>query len=145
MRTSHGLLTVESTRLPIVDIAYHTVVGADDLITDFREAFAEYGRLARRGQPLAYLLDMRDFDPLLAPAAQRRHGAEVYREYVDILRPVSVGEARVITSPVTRGIVTAYDWLTGANKWPCRQVASLAEGEAWLRERLAQAGPRRVP
>lgn len=135
MRTRNGALRIEARRLPIIDITY---VG-DPQIDDMRDAFVEYARLAERGEPLLWLVDMREFDPVRVGAAHRQAVAEIFREHEAVLRPVSIAEARVITNPLTRGVVTAFDWLTGANKWPCAQFPNVDEAEAWLRARLARA------
>ncbi|MDQ3035949.1 MAG: hypothetical protein M3Y87_26330 [Myxococcota bacterium] len=138
MTRSQGSITISDARLPIVDVVYEGEPAADE----YRRAFAEYARIASAGTPVAYLIDMRTFDPLGITADKRRAASEVFKQYEHRLAAVSVAEARVITSPITRGIVTAFDWLTSANKWPCRQFASRDEGERWLREQLS-ARPRR--
>lgn len=135
MRTQHGAMTVSDARLPIVDVAYHSAL----TLPEYRESFEEYARLAAKGIPLAYLIDMRKFDPLRISAADRREAAAIFREYAPRLLPVSVAEARVISSPLTRGIVTAFDWLTAVNKWPCQQFATMESAEAWLRAELRRA------
>ena len=143
MRTSHGFLSIEDRRFPLIDVEYFPFPASAPVMVDYREAFDEYARLAARGVPIAFLIDMRRFDPLLIGASVRQQAAKVFHEYAGRLLPVSVGEARVIASPLTRGIVTAFDWLTSANKWPCQQFGSLNEGEQWLREllrRRASAG-----
>lgn len=136
MRTTNGFLSIEDRRFPLIDVKYFPIPTSAPFMVDFREAFEEYARLSARGVPVAYLLDMTGFNPLVISPSVRKHAAQVFHEYVDRLKPVTVAEARVIVSPVTRGILTAFDWLTSANKWPCQQVATMNEGEQWLREML---------
>ena len=136
MRTKHGFLTIETRRLPVVDVAYHMPRSEPPMLEDYREAFEEYARIAGQGAPVVYLLDMRDFNPLQISAAVRKEAAQIFHEYRSRLLPVSVAEARVITSPMTRCVVTAFDWLTGANKWPCQQFGTPDEAESGLREEL---------
>ena len=138
METSKGLLSIDSRRLPLIEITYNPVPLGAHLVTDYHEAFAEYARLAQAGEPRLYLIDMRRLDPLKVTAPMRREAADIWKTYLDRLQPVSVATARVITSPLTRGIVTAFDWFTDAHRWPCRQFALKADGERWLREQLAQ-------
>lgn len=138
MRTRNGFLTIESRRLPLIDVTYHRTNVQGHLLDDYREAFEEYARLASQGAPVAYLLDMREFDPLQIDAKSRQQAALIFHDYAGRLRPTSVAEARVITSAITRGVVTAFDWLTNANKWPCRQFATPPEAEAWLRSLLRE-------
>ena len=139
MRTKHGFLTIETRRLPLVDVVYHLPRSETPMLEDYREAFEEYARVASRGEPVAYLLDMRDFNPTQITAAVRKQAAQIFHEYVDRLLPVSVAEARVITNPLTRYVVTAFDWLTNANKWPCRQFRAPEEAERWLRDELRKS------
>jgi hypothetical protein len=136
MRTKHGFLTIETRRLPVIDVAYSPPGSDAAMLQDFREAFEEYARIARRGAPVAYLLDMRNFDLLQSSAAVRKEASNIFHEYRSLLLPVSVAEARVITSPMTRCVVTAFDWLTGANKWPCQQFRTPDDAETWLRGEL---------
>jgi hypothetical protein len=136
MRSRNGVLEVRHDRLPIVDVAYSGMPALEDI----RDAFQEYSRIAERGVPLLWLIDMRQFDPLQVSAHQRRQAALVFQEHAPRLRRVSVAEARVITSPLTRGIVTAFDWLTGANKWPCAQFGTIEQAESWLNAQLARRG-----
>lgn len=142
MLTQHGYISVASDRLPVVDITYHAAISGDHFAADFRESLGECARLARRGEPLVYLIDMRDFDPLRASPQVRREAAHIFLLYADRLLPVSVGEARIITNPLTRNLVTAFDWLTSASKWPSQHFASLETGERWLRGLLPHWKPR---
>lgn len=105
---------------------------------EYEEIFQQYARLAEPGQALLWLIDMRRFDPLTADAATRKMAAGVFHRYHARLRPVSVAEARVTEDRMTRFILTAFDWLTIADKWPCQQFASLAEAERWLWQRYEQ-------
>lgn len=139
MRTKHGFLTIETRRLPVIDVAYHLPRAEASMLDDYREAFEEFARIASQGASIAYLLDMRDFNPLQISAAIRKEAAQIFHEYKDRLLPVSVAEARVITNPMTRCVVTAFDWLTGANKWPCQQFRAPDDAERWLREELRRS------
>ena len=139
MRTKHGFLTIETRRLPLVDVVDHLPRSETPMLEDYREAF-EDACVASRGEPVAYLLDMRDFNPTQITAAVRAGCADLPRVRRPV-PPVSVAEARVITNPLTRYVVTAFDWLTNANKWPCRQFRAPEEAERWRRDELRK--PRR--
>ncbi len=39
-------------------------------------------------------------------------------------------------------VLTASDWLMGANKWPCQQFDTTAEAERWLWARHKASTPR---
>ena len=59
--------------------------------------------------------------------------------YVQPQQPKAKVRSRVITNPLTRYVVTAFDWLTNANKWPCRQFRAPEEAERWLRDELRKS------
>lgn len=128
-------IVVSHARLPIVDVTYPPNVSVET----FRESFCEYAKLAGLKRPLGYLLDMRRFNPLFAPAAVRKSAAEVFHEFAPVLKPVSVCEARVVTSELTRGIITAFDWLSGT-KWPCATFTDLEKAHQWVVARLRERG-----
>lgn len=133
MRTTHGAITIDDARWPLVDVEFVGNVSKDD----YRSAFARYAELAERGDKVVWLIDMRRFDPLSVDASTRRAAADVFELHRDALISVSVAEARIIESFVTRNVLTAFDWLTGGNKWPCEQFATQAGAETWLRDRYA--------
>ncbi len=134
MQTNHGAILIDDARWPLIDVHFEGSVAKDD----YRSAFARYAELAQRGEKLVWLIDMRRFDPLTVDAATRKAAADVFELHRDALMSVSIAEARIIESFVTRNVLTAFDWLTGANKWPCQQFATKAGAETWLRDRYAQ-------
>lgn len=134
MRTNHGAISIDDSRWPMVDVQYEGPLGEQD----YRDAFVRYAELARRGEKIVWLIDMRRFDPLSVDASARKAAAAVFEQHRDVLIPVSVAEARIIESFVTRNVLTAFDWLTASNKWPCQQFATKGGAETWLRDRYAQ-------
>jgi len=133
MRTNHGAILIDDARWPLIDVHFVGDVSKDD----YRSAFARYAELAKRGEKVVWLIDMRRFDPLGVDASTRKAAADVFAEHREALMSVSVAEARIIESFVTRNVLTAFDWLTGANKWPCEQFATQTGAETWLRDRYA--------
>ena len=134
-RSSGGAISLHTRRLPIVEVTFH---GPMPGLGEYEEAFREYARLASAGEPLLWLIDMRTFDALGVDATVRQEASRMFHRYRDQLRPVSVAEARVTRDRLTRFILTAFDWLTIADKWPCQQFETPGEAEAWLRQRLAE-------
>lgn len=128
-RSGGGMVTISTHRLPIVDVAFRGPMPSG---REYEETFQEYARLAERGQPLLWLIDMNSFEPLGADATTRKQASEVFHRYHHKLRPVSVAEARVTSDRLTRFMLTAFDWLTISDKWPCQQFATTTEAEAWL-------------
>lgn len=134
MESSDGHFSITTTRLPMVDMSFHGALGVED----YRRALDELVRIFKaHPAPFIVLLDMRDFNPLKITAAMRKQAAEVWHDNRELYLRVIVAEARVLTNPLTRGILTAFDWLTGTGKWPCRQFATMSAAEAWLRSKLA--------
>lgn len=133
-RTVHGAATVDTARFPIIDVTYAGTVAPED----YASAFARFAEIARAGEPLVWLIDMRRFDPLKVDAVVRKGAAAVFQRHRDVLMRVSIAEARVVHGFLTRNVLTAFDWLTGANKWPCQQHATMSLAEHWLGERYRE-------
>lgn len=129
-RSVHGAITIDTSRFPIVDATFVGAITAND----YASAFERYTEIARRGEHIVWLIDMRRFDPLKVDAVIRKKAAAVFAANRDPLMRVSIAEARVIESFLTRNVLTAFDWLTGANKWPCQQFATMPLAEEWLSE-----------
>ncbi len=124
---------VDTREWPIVAVRYPKEPTPDGYLALFKH----YAELAQRGDSIAWLVDMRDFNPVTAPASLRKGASLVFDEYRDVLTAATLCEARVMTSALARGVVTAFDWLTG-NKWPCVNFANLDEARAWVEERCAK-------
>jgi len=135
-----GRIEISQRRLPIVDVVFR---GDTIDVGEYEATFQQYARIAERGEAVLWLIDMRDFSPLRIDAAVRKQASEVFLRYQTRLLPVSVAEARITSNSLTRYVLTAFDWLTGANKWPCRQFTSETEALAWLGGELARAPRRR--
>lgn len=138
-RTSKGAITISIERFPIVDVTYH---GDMPAIDEYEESFREFALICEAKKPTLWLLDMRKFNPLGVDATTRKAASEVFHRYYRQLRPVSVAEARVTQDRLTRFVLTAFDWLTISNKWPCSQFAEMSEAEAWLWEKHRKFTPR---
>ncbi|HMR06281.1 MAG TPA: hypothetical protein PKA88_10890 [Polyangiaceae bacterium] len=76
---------------------------------------------------------------VLAPAAVRRAAAEVFAEHKATLLAATLCEARVAANPISRGVLTAFDWMTGP-KWACKNFGDYAAAEAWVRTMLRTVG-----
>jgi hypothetical protein len=127
---------VDESRAPLIVVTYPPAVTEQE----FRDLFARYVELSRRLPRVAYLIDFRHFNPLFVSPRQRQEAAQLFAENRHTLTHATVCEARVVASPVARGILTAFDWLTGS-KWPCRNFETFAEAERWIAEQLAGPPP----
>lgn len=126
-------IAVDESRAPIILATFPP----EGTIADYEKALARYVEIARRGQRVGWLIDMRNFNPLTAPAAVRKAAAEMAARAAPVIKTVSAGEARVVTSTLVRGVSTAFTWLTTTH-WPVAHFNTMADGEAWLRAQLAK-------
>lgn len=128
MKTQHGAISIDDAKVPLVLVEYEGTITE----LDFRSAFQRYAELAHEHRRLVWLVDMQRFEPLRVDAVVRKGAAAIFEEHSVPLIRSTVAEARVMEGFITRNVVVAFDWLTSANKWPCRQFAKLGAAEAWL-------------
>lgn len=124
---------VDESELPILKVRYPRIGGIEEL----EEVFATYRRVARENERVAYLLDMRQWSPLGQGAELRKRAAALYAENVDALARSAVCEARVVSNPIVRGVLTAFDWIKGDACWPCRTFTDMDAARRWVEEQLA--------
>jgi hypothetical protein len=104
-------------------------------VEEYAEALNELVRIfTTHTPPFILLLDMREFNPLRVNAKMRQEGADIWHKNRDLWLRCALAEARVVVNPIARGMLTAFDWLTNKDKWPCRQFATMPEAEQWLNE-----------
>ena len=126
-------IVVDESRAPIIVVTFPP----DGTIADYEKAVARYVDISRRGQRVAWLIDLRNFNPLTAPAPVRKAAAEMAAQAAPVIKTVSAGEARVVTSNLVRGLSTAFTWLTTTH-WPTAHFKTMEDAEAWLRAQLAK-------
>jgi hypothetical protein len=128
-----GTIEIDESRFPLVTVRFDGVV--DD--ATFEAYLAGLQRMLGRREPYALVLDASTAGP--APAKQRRRQAEwMAANEADVAR-WSVGAAFVITSSLTRGLLTAILWIQPMPQ-PHTVVATRREAEQWARERLRARG-----
>jgi hypothetical protein len=123
---------VDETRWPLVVVTFPPAFTAEK----YGELHQKYAAMSRRpGARIGYLIDMRQFNPVMAPAAMRKAAADTFAANRAVLMKATVCEARVVTDAVTCGVLTAFDWLTG-KKWPCANFTSVEEAERWIESQM---------
>ncbi|MBX3249792.1 MAG: hypothetical protein KF901_21625 [Myxococcales bacterium] len=127
---SHGF-RIDASARPLVVVRYPTTPTLDG----FRAAVDHFVTLAEAGERIAWLIDLRIFDGLSVSAATRRDGARAFESARPTLAKVTICEARVIESLITRGIATAFDWLAGP-PWPVTAVSTMDEARRWIAAHL---------
>ena len=125
----------DESRWPLVVVTFPHSVGVDSCRAFFEQLLA----MARRGEKIGYLMDLRKFNPLTAQPALRKLAADTFVDRRPELARVTVCEARVTDGTISRGVLTAFDWMTG-QKWPCENFGSMHEAERWVRAQLNAAG-----
>ncbi len=136
MTTRVGEFRVDTKDLPLVYVHYPEEVGSDAAIERLWERYLE---LAESHSRLVFLIDMRDVHLRAAAASRRKRMGELYQQHVGRLARSCVGEARVVSSTLLRGVLTAFDWIKGESRWPCATFESEVEARMWLRARLLDA------
>jgi hypothetical protein len=125
-------IQIDDERVPLIVVTYPDFITPDD----YRNAFIRFRELSTRHPRLAYLIDFRNFDPVRSPAPLRRVAGEIFAEFRNSLARTTVCEARVVLSPLSRGILTAFDWIT-PYKWPCANFPTFEEAHRWIERQLA--------
>ncbi|APR87734.1 hypothetical protein A7982_13083 [Minicystis rosea] len=125
----------DESRAPLIVVTFPPTVTADQCIA----LFQRFLELARKGSKIGYVMDLRQFNPLSANAAMRKVAADAFAERRSELLRATLCEARVVDGPVLRGVLTAFDWLTG-QKWPCDNFTTMEDAERWVRAKLSAEG-----
>ncbi len=137
----HEGFVVDARECPLIVVTFPAAVELEA----YEKVFEEYARLADAHRNLAWLIDFRAFNPITAPAKVRYASAEVFARYRDRLLPSTLCEARVVESMLARGVLTAFDWITGT-KWPTDNFKRQDDAMRWIRSwqiRAEIAGGRR--
>ncbi|MCA9640429.1 MAG: hypothetical protein KC492_07015 [Myxococcales bacterium] len=124
----HAGFVVDARKCPLIIVTYP---GSVDLEA-YEVLFEEYARLAAAHQHLAWLIDFRSFNPITAPARVRYASADVFARYRERLLPSTLCEARVVESMLGRGVLTAFDWITGS-KWPTENFKREDDAMRWIK------------
>ncbi len=106
---------------------------------DFDKLFEQLRAVIPQGSRWAALVDLRQLSALSGGAEVREAASVSILENVDFFRDMIVGEARVATGPMMRGVLTVLDWAT-PRPWPVRVFGSGEVAENWLRSRLEAEG-----
>jgi hypothetical protein len=106
---------------------------------DFVELFAQARALNPDRYKHAVLVDFRRTSAFSTTPAMRQEAAQALEDNMDFLRETTVAEARVTPNPLTRGMLTVFDWLS-PKPWRINNLVSGPTAELWLRGQLERAG-----
>lgn len=124
----HAGFVVDARDCPLIVVTYPDSVDLEA----YETLFKEYARLAAAHDRLAWLIDFRAFNPITAPARVRYASAEVFARYRERLLPSTLCEARIVESMLARGVLTAFDWITGG-KWPTENFKCQEDAMRWIK------------
>jgi hypothetical protein len=127
-------ITIDESRRPIVTVRFKGSATDEEFRAYLRDMSEQI--LARR-QKTVTILDAGTWST--STATQRQLQAEWLREHKDELKRFSLGSAFVIRSPLVRGVLTAIFWIQPMETAHV-VVPTVAEAEAWARDRLREAG-----
>ncbi len=108
-------------------------------IEEYRQHFVDLRALNPEGQKIATIVDLRAMNPILGGIAVHREAARIMRANFSFLRETVVADVRVVPNPVTRGVLTVFDWLS-AQPWAVNTVSSGPAAERWVRAQIEGAG-----
>ncbi len=128
-------LRIDESELPILVVRYP----AAGTLEDLEAAWDVYRRVAAENDRVAYLIDMREFNPASQTAATRKRAGELHALYSAELAPSAVCEARVVSNRLVQGILVAFDWIKGDALWPCRNFSDMTDARLWIDEQLARS------
>lgn len=106
---------------------------------DIARFYAEWQEIGQRGAH-GILTDLTQLNPLRVPAKLRRAAALEVRARRAFFEEKLIAEVRVVSSPLTRGVLTAFDWLIGDYSHPRKNFVNRSDGERWIVEELARRG-----
>lgn len=134
--SSAGVIVASAGRLPIFDVRFRGL----PTLAQYKAMLDDLSRVILSGRPpIVILLDMQEFNPFDINASMRKEAADAWHANRELWLRTIAAEARIVVNPLARGMLTAFDWLTGTGKWPCKQFGNAADAEAWLMAKHAEA------
>ncbi len=124
-------ISVDTRRLPLVAVAFEGAITE----AECHQLFASLNEVCAPGVRVANVVDFRELDALAVTAAVRQALARAFFDGIDQRRASTICEARVVTNVLTRGILVAFDWVTGA-KWPCASFTTREQAVAWVNDQV---------
>ena len=102
---------------------------------DFRQLFADVKRLNPQCYRHSVLIDLTRLRPFTATAEVRREAEDVIQENIEHITATVVAEARVVSNPLVRGMLTVFDWVQ-PKPWAINNSVTGPAAELWLRSQL---------
>lgn len=126
---------IDISRPPFCIIRHPTDFTPDD----FQQLFASLREKLAKDREYAVVVDLRLTSPSMGGSENREAASAAILENVDFLKDITICEARLVSGPMVRGILTVLDWIT-PRPWPVRNFGNATVAENWSRSRLDVAG-----
>ena len=124
----------DGSEFPLVRFVYPS----SPLPADLPRYYKVYDDIWPRG-PHVLLVDLRRINPLFAGAAARRALMKEVAARQPLIGKRLVAEARIVASPVIRGLISAFEWTRPTPRTaPFFVCENEVEARAWLRPYLEQ-------
>jgi hypothetical protein len=105
-----GRIEIEGARFPFVVVRYPPSPTTEDIL----KFYADWDELLARG-PHGVIIDLRAGNPAVFNSALRRLAAENVERRRAAFQASLLVEARVVSTALMRGVVTAFDWIVGSS------------------------------
>ncbi len=119
----------DDSEWPIVKVRFL----GDTTVDDVDEMYAKIDAAIARGPHIQWT-DLREINPLTIDATLRVRAAEHEKRVIETSPEVVLADVRIVRGAVVRGMLTAFEWVSGSAPWPVKNVGTPEEAYAWLRE-----------
>jgi hypothetical protein len=124
----------DGSEFPLVRFTYPS----SPLPAEIPRYYQAYDAIWPRG-PHVLLVDIRRLNPLFAGAAARRALMKEVSARQPLIGKLLVAEARIVSSPVVRGLISAFEWTRPTPRTaPFHVCENEIEARDWLRPYLEQ-------
>jgi len=124
---------------PLHRIVFPSSYDYEELDAAFTELEEFFGAIARNTphQPVGVIVDTTLVTK--STAKNRQRIALASERMSSVLEAQAIGQAFVVSRPVTRGALTAVMWIKNP-PWPVKVFARVGPAEEWLRGKFQEAG-----
>ena len=127
-------IVVDDSRFPLLRVTFPARRLTDEELAEYLAASA--ASIKTRVRKFAIVVDVGE-RPALTPL-QRRMQADFMVQVAPVMNKLCVGQAYVMTSMATRGVLTALFWMAPP-AFPWRICARREDAERWARDQLELA------
>ena len=129
-------VTIDTSALPVIKV----ILPTEGTPEDIRKYYARLEIIMRQQERLAFLVDLRQINILKATAEIRAAMATEFKKVKPLFEEVAVAQAHLVEGTMTKGVLTAFNWLLG-EKVRCPEKVFDQEQDAldWLNEHLDPA------